>query len=248
MPSDQNQAIAGASSPHITMHNTLISASHGLNLGEKRLISIAISKINPQADSLPERPIRISALGFAQQYGLETQTAYEQLRNAQETLFRRYITHIEHRGPNGKKTYVQKMRWVSSIGYEQGGGEISVRFSPEVAQFLIQLRKHFTSYQLHQTSTLRSVYAWRLFENLKRFESTGVWRVEVDKFHALMETPKSYQRSFGEVRRWVLDPVISELQEKSGLDVTLETEKKGRKIVMLTFKFKQKQKSKIAQA
>ena len=152
-------------------------------------------------------------------------------------MFRRYITHIEHYGPNGSKVEVVKMRWVTSILYKEGEGEIGLSFAPEIAQFLVQLRKHFTSYRLKQASALRSVYSWRLFENIKSHESIGEWRVEVDRFHKVMETPKSYQRNFNEVRRWVLDPAIAELAEKCALSVEVETERRGRKITHLRFTF-----------
>lgn len=223
--------------PKVTMHNTLVRASHGLNLGEKRLVAMAVSKLSHTAAVLPGKPIRISAQDFAEQFGIDARTAYEQLRDAQEQLFRRYITHIEHYGPNGSKVEVVKMRWVTSILYKEGEGEIGLSFAPEIAQFLVQLRKHFTSYRLKQASALRSVYSWRLFENLKSHESIGEWRVEVDRFHKVMETPKSYQRNFNEVRRWVLDPAVAELAEKCALSVAVETERRGRKITHLRFTF-----------
>jgi hypothetical protein len=78
----------------VTMHNTLISASHGLNLGEKRLVAMAVAQLSPRAAALPGKPIRILAVDFAEQYGVDANTAYEQLRAAQENLFQRYITHI----------------------------------------------------------------------------------------------------------------------------------------------------------
>lgn len=225
--------------PKVTMHNTLISASHGLNLGEKRLISMAVAKLSPKAAALPGRPIRISAHEFAEQYGIDPDVAYVQLRAAQDKLYQRSITHIEHRGANGRRVFVTKMRWVSSVSYEKGGGEIAIAFAPEIAQFLVQLKKHFTSYQLKQAAALRSVYSWRLYENLQRFKSTGEWTVEVDRFHKVMETPKSYQRSFGEVRRWVIDPAISELAEKTNIKAEVETVRRGRKITHLRFTFDQ---------
>ncbi|WP_239232103.1 RepB family plasmid replication initiator protein, partial [Acinetobacter baumannii] len=76
---------------NVTMHNTLVSASHGLNLSEKRLVSMAVAKLSPKAAALPGKPIKILAVDFAKQFGLEPHTAYVQLREAQENLFNRYI-------------------------------------------------------------------------------------------------------------------------------------------------------------
>ncbi|TJZ76888.1 replication initiation protein [Paracoccus hibiscisoli] len=222
---------------NVTMHNTLVSASHGLNLGEKRLVAMAVAKLSPKAAALPGKPIKISAVDFAEQYGVDTDTAYEQLRDAQENLFQRYITHIEHFGPNGQRVMVSKMRWVSSIHYEKGAGEVSLAFAPEIAQFLVQLKKHFTSYQLSKAAALRSTYSWRLFENLERFRETGVWEVDMDRFHTIMETPKSYRRNFNDARRFVIDPAVLELAAKTNITAEVEPIRRGRKIARLRFTF-----------
>lgn len=222
---------------NVTMHNTLVSASHGLNLGEKRLVSMAVAKLSPSAAALPGKPIRILAVDFAEQFGLDPNTAYEQLRGAQEQLYNRSIRHIEHYGPNGKKVEVVKMRWISSIRYKDGEGEISLAFAPEIAQFLVQLKKHFTSYQLSKAAALRSIYSWRLFENLERFRETGVWEVDVDRFHVIMETPKSYRANFAQTRRWVLDPAIAELAAQTNITAKVEPIRRGRKIARLRFTF-----------
>lgn len=222
---------------NVTMHNTLVSASHGLNLSEKRLVSMAVAKLSPKAAALPGKPIKISAVDFAEQFGLEPHTAYVQLREAQENLFNRYIRHIEHYGPNDQKIEVVKMRWISSIRYKEGEGEVSIVFAPEIAQFLVQLKKHFTSYQLSKAAALRSTYSWRLFENLERFRETGVWEVDMDRFHVIMETPKSYQENFAQTRRWVLDPSLSELAARTNITAKVEPIRRGRKIARLRFTF-----------
>ena len=209
---------------NVTMHNTLVSASHGLNLSEKRLVSMAVAKLSPKAAALPGKPIKILAVDFAKQFGLEPHTAYVQLREAQENLFNRYIQ-------------VVKMRWISSIRYKEGEGEISIAFAPEIAQFLVQLKRHFTSYQLSKAAALRSTYSWRLFENLERFRETGVWEVDMDRFHIIMETPKSYRANFAQTRRWVLDPALSELAARTNITAEVEPIRRGRKIARLRFTF-----------
>lgn len=219
------------------MHNTLVSASHGLNLSEKRLVSMAVAKLSPKAAALPGRPIKILAVDFAEQFGLEPHTAYVQLREAQENLFNRYIRHLEHYGPSGQKVEVVKMRWISSIRYKDGEGEVSIAFAPEIAQFLVQLKKHFTSYQLSKAAALRSTYSWRLFENLERFRDTGVWEVDMDRFHIIMETPKSYRANFAQTRRWVIEPALSELAAQTNITAKVEPIRRGRKISRLRFTF-----------
>ena len=222
---------------NVTMHNSLVNASHGLNLGEKRLVSMAVAKLSPRAAALPGKPIRILALDFAEQFGLDPTTAYEQLRSAQENLYNRSIRHLEYYGKNGQKVEVVKMRWITSISYKDNEGEVALSFNPEIAPLLVQLKKHFTSYQLSKAAALRSTYSWRLFENLERFRETGVWEVDVERFHTIMETPKSYRRNFNDTRRFVIDPAILELAAKTNITAEVETIRRGRKITRLRFTF-----------
>jgi plasmid replication initiation protein len=222
---------------NVTMHNSLVSASHGLNLGEKRLVSMAVAKLSPKAAALPGKPIRILAVDFAEQFGLDPTTAYEQLRSAQENLYNRSIRHLEYYGKNGQKVEVVKMRWITSISYKDHEGEVALSFNPEIAPLLVQLKKHFTSYQLSKAAALRSTYSWRLFENLERFRDTGVWEVDIDRFHTIMETPKSYRANFAQCRRWVIDPAISELAAQTNITAEVEPIKRGRKVARLRFTF-----------
>jgi len=222
---------------NVTMHNSLVNASHGLNLGEKRLVSMAVAKLSPRAAALPVKPIRILAVDFAEQFGLDPTTAYEQLRSAQENLYNRSIRHLEYYGKNGQKVEVVKMRWITSISYKDHEGEVALSFNPQIAGLLIQLKKHFTSYQLSKAAALRSTYSWRLFESLERFRETGVWEVDVERFHAIMETPKSYRKNFAQTRRFVIAPAILELAAKTNITAEIETIRRGRKIARLRFTF-----------
>lgn len=46
---------------------------------------------------------------------------------------------------------------------------LEVNFAPEVAPFLLGLRKEFTTYKLKHTAALRSVYSWRLMEMFAQY-------------------------------------------------------------------------------
>lgn len=98
---------------------------------------------------------------------------------------------------------------------------------PEIAQFLVQLKKQFTSYQLSKAAALRSIYSWRLFENLERFRDTGIWEVDADRFHLIMETPKSYHENFAQTRRFVIDPALAELAAKTNITAEVEPIRRG---------------------
>lgn len=59
----------------------------------------------------------------------------------------------------------------------------------------------------------------------------------MDRFHVIMETPKSYRRNFNDARRFVIDPAIAELAAKTNIAAEVEPIRRGRKIARLRFTF-----------
>lgn len=219
---------------NVSMSNLIVNAAHSLNLSEKRIVSAAIAKLDSFAKSTPSKSIKITAQEFAECFNIDETTAYEQLKKGSSNLFQRYISRI-YATEKGSK--VEKIRWIDRIAYQDGEGYVELNFTDHVAPYLVALEKRFTTYKLKQASALRSVHSWRLFENLKRWESTGKWIVEIDDFHRVMQSTKSYQENFAQLRKWVIEPAVKELREVNGLDLTWKPMKTGRKVSRLVFLF-----------
>lgn len=230
-PISQETALANRS---VSMSNLIVSAAHSLNLSEKRLVSAAMAKLDSLAKSTPSKPIRITAVEFAECFGVDERTAYDQLKKGAETLFNRQIKRV-HQTARGE--VVEKIRWVDRVSYQNGEGFVELNFTQHVSPYLVDLEKRFTTYKLEQTRALRSVHSWRLYENLKRWETTGKWIVEIDEFHHVMESSPSYQRNFAQLRKWVIEPAVKELREVNNLDIEWMTRKTGRKVTRLVFIF-----------
>ncbi|WP_455233638.1 replication initiation protein, partial [Geopseudomonas aromaticivorans] len=212
----------------VTKSNELVRSAYRLTLNEQRLLLSAISQIDPRK-SMP-RPIMVTAHDFSEQYGLPLKQAYAALRDATSALYERDIKTFDGR-------YKQRFRWVDRVEYMEGGGETKLFFTIHVQPYLAFLNKSFTTYELKRIAALTSVHSIRLFELLQQFKSTGFYTVTVDEFRERLELGPSYER-FSNLKLKVLTPAIEELREKSGLLVELKTEKKGRAIDRLIFKFR----------
>ena len=82
----------------VTMNNALTRAGHGLTLAEKRVIMIAVSKLDSMKIMQPGEvlpSVRITALEYAETYGVEPNNAYEALQSAAKNLFDRKLTFFE---------------------------------------------------------------------------------------------------------------------------------------------------------
>jgi len=220
---------------NVSMSNSIVSAAHALNLSEKRIVSAALAKLDSMAKKPPVRPIRITAMEFAECFGIDETTGYEQLHRGAKSLYSRSIRRVIDT-PYGQK--YEDIRWIDRALYHRGEGFVEINFTTHIAPYLMALEKRFTTYKLEQTRALRSIHSWRLFENLKRWESTGKWIVEIDDFHHAMEATPSYRSNFAQLRKWVIEPAVRELREVNSLDIKWDCHKTGRKVTRLVFMFK----------
>jgi len=225
----------------VTMTNALTRAGHGLSLSEKRLICCAVSTLDSRKPLDPgsNPKTRIYATEYAETFGIDLNTAYEQLQEGAKHLYNRSITFYTAAHKRGGKELAPTkttMRWIGEAHYQQGEGWVELHWWHRVIPHLTGLRKNFTSYQLGQAAALRSVYSWRLLELLTRFESTGWMEVSIEDFAAAMDTPPSLS-DFGQVKRRILQPAITELTQKDNWIISWEPRKAGRKVVALRFIF-----------
>ncbi len=226
----------------VTMSNALTRAAHGLTLAEKRIIAVAVSKLDSRRALKPgEVPrTRITAAEYAEIAECSMPTAYEALQGATKNFFERKITIYEpaHKR-NGKPlppTRVQ-MRWVGEAKYQDGEGWVELAWWPALLPHLVGLRKQFTSYQLKQACALRSAYSWKLLELLMRFESTGWAEYTIEDFAASMDATEKQRENFNNIKRRIIEPAVKELTEKDGWLIKWQPIKAGRKVKALRFTF-----------
>lgn len=229
----------------VTMSNALTRAGHGLTLAEKRIVAAAMSKLdsrNRLHKAGEVQRTKITAAEYAETFDVDMNTAYDQLRAASKTLYSRSITFYEQASRrNGKPlepTRVQ-MRWVGSVKYQDGEGWVELAWWPDLMRHLSGLRQKFTSYQLQQTSALRSTYSWKLLELLMRFQSTGWAEYSIEDFKTSMDAPDSLS-DFAQIKRRIIDPAVKELIVKDGWKIEFEPIKAGRKVIALRFSFSRK--------
>ena len=220
----------------VNMSNDLVTAAHGLTLGEKRVVMSCVAQLDSLRLDSGRYKVKISAIDFATTFKIEPKTAYEQLKSVTARLYERSIKRVVDTS-RGKKIITH--RWVSSVTYHEGEGWIELGFSHEASPHLVALRGCHTSYKLEQACALRSVYSWRLLEILMQFKKTGLVRTPIENFYHAMEVPETYRKNFKDLRNRVIEPAVKELQEKDNWVIEWKgTKRGGRKITGLEFKFK----------
>lgn len=228
----------------VTMSNALTRAAHGLNLGEKRLVAMAVSKLDSaRLATNPHPTTKITAKEYAEMFDVSMDTAYDQLKTASEQLEHRrlvFYTAAKKRGNKPIAEVKSSMAWVGRADYCKGEGWIELHWWHQIVPHLFGLRRQFTTYQLEQASALRSTYSWRLLELLMRFKDSGGrgWaQYDIDDFTTSMDCTPKMSKDFGTIRRRVIEPAVKELTEKDGWMIEWEPLKGGRKVKAVRFKF-----------
>lgn len=220
----------------VCMKNELVRAAHGLTLMEKRLLMLAISKLDISKPALPQNmSVSIQVTEFIKQYGITAKSTYEDVKAAAEHLMDRYVRFF-HKDEKGK-TIETRMQWIGQANYKESEGIIELDFWYKLSPMLFELKNQFTSYRLSRAGALRSIYSWRLFELLMQFKSTGFLKIELGDFINTLDIPISYRKDFGLIRSKIIEPAIKEIREKDGLNIVWEAVKTGRKVTVLQFKF-----------
>lgn len=225
------------------MSNEVVRASHEFSLIEKRLIALCLAQtdsINAYALLESQKQagftVKIAVKDYAECFGIEAHTAYEQIKTASQKIFDRYVRKkVETK--KGKADHF--MRWVSSAKYADGEGWIELRFTPEIAPHVLALRQSFTSYKLKDIANLDTTHSWRLYELLRSWLSTGVYSPTIEEFHESMNVTASFKKDFSDLRRKIIEPAVKAINEKTDLQVSWEPIRAGsRKITHLRFDIK----------
>jgi plasmid replication initiation protein len=229
---------------HVTLHNDIVAASHGLKtLAEQRIVKSCVAKIDSVRLDQGRYTFKLTAAEYTETFGLDPNTAYEQLKSVSRSLLDRVIRR-EEQTRRGLKVHLN--HWVSGITYHEGEAWVELRFSHEATPHLLALRGNHTTYLLKQAAGLRSIYSWRLLELLMQFKDTGWRQMDVEDFAKAMDAKPSHAKDFAQLRRWVIEPAVTELQDKDGWLITWQPIKAGRKVTAVRFEFMRNPQGRLA--
>lgn len=222
-------------------HNALMGASYNLGTVEQRLILLAIVEARKSGKGITALdPLRIHASSYMHQFGVSRHTAYESLKEACKDLFARQFSYQE-KSAKGKITH-QTSRWVSQIGYTEDEASVEMIFAPAVVPFITRLEEQFTSYELHQISSLTSKYAIRLYEILMQWKSIGKLKISIEDLRSKLGLQDGEYTAMCDFKKHVLDLSIKQISSSTDITVDYDQHKKGRSISDFTFRIKSKQK------
>ncbi len=218
--------------------NQLIEAAYRLSLNEQRLILACIAQINSKSALSISDKFELSAQNFAKLFSISEDRSYSELKSIAKTLYQRSVTIInpDHNRPKLKTI---ETRWISSIGYIPEEGKVILCFAQDMLPYLSELKGAFTRYELKYIGNMTSVYSIRLYELLMQWQNTGKREVEIAWLKQQFKIEDKY-RSIKDLKKYVLEPAIKEINQYSNYSVEWTQRKTGRRVTHFIFIFSKK--------
>lgn len=221
----------------VTKSNYLVEAGYKLSLNEQRLILSAITQLDGRKPIPKDNDFIITAIEFSEAFGIPIKQAYETLDDAASRLYERDIKTYDREAKTRGR-----FRWVDSVKYWDGEAKVTLSFSRWIIPYLTLLHQQFTSYELKQISQLNTAYAIRFYELLVQFIKTGERYVTLERLREMLELKDQYPR-FYDLKKYVINPSMIDINATTNLRVEWDVMKKGRIITGLIFVFQDNNKT-----
>jgi plasmid replication initiation protein len=136
---------------------------------------------------------------------------------------------------SGTETLV---RWIERPFIDHKNGTIRIKLDELMRPFLLEIKNHFTAYNIYFTLAMKSKYSIRLYEILKSYEYVHECSFNVDQLKRMLSAEK--YELYKDFRVKVLDIALREINELSDISVEYTAEKNGRKYEKIRFRISPK--------
>ncbi len=158
---DSQREMQLASDSQIRQANALAKSSQELDLLEKRLLLMAMSRIQSTDRELLTHRIYMHELNEV--FG---ENPYARAKRAAEGLLRRVVTVAKGNNSYDQFQWTTLARYVSSASSDNGESYIEIRLNEELSPYLLELRDRYNVIPLLDVLPLQSFNAQRLYEIL----------------------------------------------------------------------------------
>lgn len=234
----------------VTLSNQLITASYALTLSERRVVYSFLSIIDNNPEDLEEitsdKLYQINVRDYADLWGIETNNARKEIKEAIDKLYSREIT-ITKNLPEENDTKITVTRWISSkVSYTRNQDAVALRWAHDIIPYISELRKNFTSIKIRWLKLLGSSFSMRFYDYFlmelnKSRKSHIIVVLTILEVRYLFALDDKYDK-VGHLIERVIAPAIVEISEKTNLSISITDEngkktyiKEGKKVVGIKF-------------
>lgn len=129
-------------------------------------------------------------------------------------------------------------RWVDTADLEHES-YVDIVLSESLRPYLLELKENFTKYELINVLVLKSKHSIRLYELFRCNLFLHVWTVSLEELKDILDLTDKYSE-YKDLRRYVIDPAVKEINKYTDISVSYETVKHNRIVTDLIFSIEEK--------
>ena len=241
----------------VVEHNSLITSIAKMDKTPLKMFELAVSCIDTE-EPPKDHTVYLSKEELFTFFKVSDNDKHSRFKLAVENMQKQAFFKIKEKKEHGFEfENIVPIPYVKWTDYHD---EVTIRFSPEIMPYLINLKKNFTQHALSDISELNSkhsiiLYRWLSmnynqyehysYKGGRREEQVESYRnptISMRELREMTDTINEYQ-DFRNFDKWVLKKPLEEINDHTSFTVTYDKVKKGRSIDSIVFHITKKRRA-----
>ena len=253
----QVQILNELSKRKVVEHNSLITSIAKMDKTPLKMFELAVSCIDTE-EPPKDHTVYLSKEELFTFFKVSDNDKHSRFKQAVENMQKQAFFKIKEKKEHGFEfENIVPIPYVKWTDYHD---EVTIRFSPEIMPYLINLKKNFTQHALSDISELNSkhsiiLYRW-LSMNYNQYEHYSVkggrreeqveaYRnpsISIRELREMTDIVNEY-KLFADLEKWILKKPLEEINDHTSFTVTYDKVKKGRSIDSIVFHITKKRRA-----
>ncbi len=253
----QVKALNELSKRKVVEHNSLITSIAKMDKTPLKMFELAVSCINTEAPP-KDHTVYLSKTELFAFFKVSDNDKHSRFKQAVENMQKQAFFKIKEKKEHGFEfENIVPIPYVKWTDYHD---EVTIRFSPEIIPYLINLKKNFTQHALSDLAELNSKYSIILYRWLsmnynqyehysykggRREEQVEAYRnpsISIRELREMTDIVNEY-KLFADLEKWILKKPLEEINDHTSFTVTYDKVKKGRSIDSIVFHITKKRRA-----
>ena len=253
----QVQILNELSKRKVVEHNSLITSIAKMDKTPLKMFELAVSCIDTE-EPPKDHTVYLSKEELFAFFKVSDNDKHSRFKQAVENMQKQAFFKIKEKKEHGFEfENIVPIPYVKWTDYHD---EVTIRFSPEIMPYLINLKKNFTQHALSDISELNSkhsiiLYRWLSmnynqyehysYKGGRREEQVEAYRnpsISIRELREMTDIVNEY-KLFSDLEKWILKKPLEEINDHTSFTVTYDKVKKGRSIDSIVFHITKKRRA-----
>ncbi|MDT2906884.1 RepB family plasmid replication initiator protein [Lactococcus lactis] len=253
----QVQILNELSKRKVVEHNSLITSIAKMDKTPLKMFELAVSCIDTE-EPPKDHTVYLSKAELFSFFKVDDSNKHTRFKQAVENMQKQAFFKIKEKKEHGFEfENIVPIPYVKWTDYHD---EVTIRFSPEIMPYLINLKQNFTQHALSDLAELNSKYSIILYRWLsmnynqyehysykggRREEQVEAYRnpsISMRELREMTDTVNEY-KLFTNFSKKVLDKPLEEINDRTSFNIAYEKVKKGKSIDSIVFHITKKRRA-----